>query len=64
MTILSGMLFENEDMNIFVKRVTADSVIFIEGSSPSALHDIQELSKENFLQHCNEWGFVQTGFYE
>lgn len=64
MEILSGMLFENEDMNIFVKRVTAKTVVFIEGFSPSALHDIQEIPKDNFIAHCNSWGYAQNGFFE
>lgn len=59
-----GMLFENEFSNIFVKYVTDNTVSFIEGFSPAAIHDMQEIPKENFIKHINEWGFVQNGYWD
>lgn len=64
MNIKGGMLFENEYENIFVKFVTANTVIFIEGYSPSAIHDVQEIPTENFIQYLSDWGFTQNGYWE
>lgn len=63
MNVESGMLFENEFTNVFVKCVTDNTVIFVEGFSPSAIHDTQEIPKENFLKHINDWGFTQNGYW-
>ena len=64
MKVKSGMLFENEDANIFIKYVTSNTVKFIEWVSPSAIHNIQEMPIENFLQYINKWGFTQTGYWK
>lgn len=62
--LISGMLFEGKSTNIFIKRVTSDAVVFIEGFSPLGIHDIQEIPKENFWEYVNTWGFVQNGFWD
>lgn len=64
MNVKGGMLFEGEYTNIFVKYVTTNTVIFIEGFSPSAIHDIQEIPTENFLKYINEHGFTQNGYWD
>lgn len=63
MNVKGGMLFENEFTNIFVKFVTASTVIFIEGFSPAAIHDVQEIPTENFLNYINDYGFTQNGYW-
>ena len=63
MNVKSGMLFENEFTNIFVKYITSNTVIFIEGCSPSAIHDVQEIPTENFIKHLTDWGFNQNGYW-
>ena len=63
MKVKGGMLFQNEYSNIFVKYITNTTVIFIEGFSPSAIHDIQEIPTENFMDYITKWGFEQKGYW-
>lgn len=59
----AGQLYRSEDSNIFIKRVSAGMVVFIEGYSPTAIHDIQEIPAENLLDYMNRWGFRFVGNY-
>lgn len=56
----SGEVYENEDTSIFIKHVGNGVVAFIEGCSPSAIHDMQEIPEENLLEHINNYGFKKT----
>lgn len=62
----SGMLFENEFTNIFIKYVNyTDKIVkFIEGFSPSAIHDLQAIPFEQFKEYTTKYGFKQTGYWE
>lgn len=66
MDVKSGMLFEDESTNIFVKYVdyTKGTVKFIEGFSPSAIHNLQEIPIKNFEDYTTKWGFKQTGYWD
>lgn len=55
-----GQIYENEDTNIFIKGVNGNMIRFIEGCSPSAIHDMQEIPAENLEEHINEWGFKRA----
>lgn len=59
-TFKAGEVYENEDTNIFIKRVGDGVVAFIEGFSPSAIHDMQEIPEENLLEYMTKYGFKKT----
>lgn len=59
----AGQMYEGNETNIFIKQVAAGMVKFIEGFSPSAIHDMQEIPIENLSQYINAWGFRYTGNY-
>lgn len=56
----AGEVYSNEDSNIFIKNVHGGLVAFIEGFSPSAIHDMQEIPEENLLEYMNNYGFEKT----
>lgn len=51
------MIFENDFINIFIKAVVGEKVKFIEGYSPAAIHDMQELAAADLERHIKEYGF-------
>lgn len=59
-TFESGEIYSNEDTNIFIKRVSGGSVAYIEGFSPSAIHDMQEIPEENLVEYMKKWGFKKS----
>lgn len=63
---LSGQRYENEYSNVFIKRVNSSSgtVRFIEGFSPSAIHDTQELPIGELKKYLKRNGYKKTGFYD
>lgn len=56
----AGEVYSNEDSNIFIKRVGNGLVAFIEGFSPSAIHNIQEIPEENLAEYINNYGFKKS----
>ena len=52
-----GQVFRNEEDNIFIKGVNGRMVKYIEGYSPLAIHDIQEIPAENLEKYINKWGY-------
>lgn len=48
-----GQWFQNDDCNLFIKGVYNGVVKFIEGTSPSAIHCMQELEVEYLEEHIN-----------
>ena len=52
-----GQVFKNEEDNIFIKDVNGRMVKYIEGYSPLAIHDIQEIPAENLEIYINKWGY-------
>lgn len=63
---LSGQRYENEDTNVFIKRVDSKRgmVRFIEGFSPSAIHDAQEIPASELKKYLKKYGFKMTGYYD
>lgn len=63
---LSGQKYGNEYSNVFIKSVNSSSgtVRFIEGFSPSAIHDTQELSIGDLKKYLKRYGYKKTGFYD
>jgi hypothetical protein len=63
---LSGQRYENENTNIFIKGISSkdNTVRFIEGFSPSASHDIQEIPQKNLRDYMKRYGFKFTGYYD
>lgn len=59
-TFTAGEVYSNEDSNIFIKRVGNGLVAFIEGYSPSAIHDMQEIPEENLAEYMNNYGFKKS----
>lgn len=57
----AGQKYQNDDTNIFVIRVCNDMVSFIEGYSPSAIHNMQNIPEGNLLEYMGEWGFSYAG---
>lgn len=55
-----GQVYEGEYTNIFVKSVNNGLVRFIEGNSPAAIHNIQEIPAENLEEHINEYGYKRA----
>ncbi len=53
----AGQVYQNEDSNIFIKRVNSGLVSFIEGYSPCAIHKMQEIPEENLAEYIKKWGF-------
>lgn len=53
----AGEVYSNECINIFIKRVGNGLVTFIEGFSPSAIHNMQEIPEENLLEYMDNYGF-------
>ncbi len=52
-----GQIYQNEEDNIFIKSVYGSTVKFIEGYSPAALHDMQELPVESLVEHIKKYGY-------
>ena len=52
-----GQIYQNEELNIFIKSVYGSTVKFIEGYSPAALHDMQELPVESLVEHIKKYGY-------
>lgn len=50
--------YENEHTNLFIFSIIDGMVNFIEGVSPSAIHDMQSIPVENLISHINDWGFT------
>lgn len=65
-TFLSGQRYENEYSNVFILRNDSQSgtVRFIEGYSPSAIHDAQTLSQSDLRKYLKKYGFKMTGYYK
>lgn len=63
---LSGQRYENEYSNVFIKRVDSKggTVRFIEGFSPSAIHDAQELPISELKKYLKKQGYKMTGYYD
>ena len=56
-TFKANEVYQNEYTNIFVKHINNGMVLFIEGTSPSAIHDMQEIPEENLLKYISAYGF-------
>lgn len=56
----AGQVYQNEDTNIFIKRVNCGLVSFIEGYSPCAIHNMQEIPEENLAEYIKKWGFKKS----
>lgn len=52
-----GQVYQNEEENIFIKSVYGSTVKFIEGYSPAALNDMQELPVESLVEHIKKYGY-------
>ena len=55
-----GQIYISDDSNIYVKGAYGGMVRFIEGCSPTAVHNMQEISAENLEKYINEWGFERA----
>lgn len=55
-----GQIYQREDDNIFIKGVSDKMVRFIEGFSPSAIHNMQEIPIENLEQYIKKYGFERA----
>lgn len=55
-----GQIYQNEELNIFIKSVYGSTVKFIEGYSPAALHDMQELPVESLVEHIKKYGYKRV----
>nr|DAF81537.1 MAG TPA: hypothetical protein [Caudoviricetes sp.] len=64
--IRSGQRYENEYSNIFIKRTDSKkgTVRFIEGFSPSASHNAQEIPLKELKNYMKKYGFKMAGYYE
>lgn len=51
-------VYENEYTNLYIFSIIDGIVNFIEGISPSAIHDMQSIPVENLISHINNWGFT------
>lgn len=58
-----GQKYENEYSNVFIKNVYNGVVSFIDGFSPSAIHDMQELDSEDLEVYLTEYNFILNGSY-
>lgn len=56
----AGQVYQNEDANIFIKRVNCGLVSFIEGYSPCTIHNMQEIPEENLAEYIKKWGFEKS----
>lgn len=63
-TFCEGETYTNEETNIFIKNITGNNVAFIEGFSPSAIHDIQNLTSDELSDYMRKWGFKYSGDFE
>lgn len=52
-----GQVYRDEEDSIFIKGVNGGMVRYIEGYSPLAIHDIQEIPAENLEIYINKWGY-------
>lgn len=52
-----GQIYQNGEDNIFIKSAYGSTVKFIEGYSPEALHDMQELPVESLVEHIKKYGY-------
>lgn len=50
--------YENEYTNLYIFSIVDGIANFIEGISPSAIHDMQSIPVENLISHINNWGFT------
>lgn len=50
--------YENEYTNLYIFSVVDGIANFIEGISPSAIHDMQSIPVENLISHIDNWGFT------
>ena len=55
-----GQIFEGKYTNIFIKYVNNGMVKFIEGCSPSAIHNIQEIPSNNLEEYINNYGYKRA----
>lgn len=55
-----GQVYTGSDSNIFVKGAYGSMVRFIEGCSPAAIHNMQEIPAENLEAYMNKWGFKRA----
>lgn len=60
MKFAKGQIYEKEDACIYVKGVSGENVRIIEGISPSAIHDIQELPADSLQEHIEKWGYTRA----
>lgn len=63
---LSGEQYQNEYSNVFIKSVNSSkgTVRFIEGFSPSAIHDTQEIPISELKKYLKLHGFKKIGFWD
>lgn len=60
MTFEKGQIYEGEYTNIFVKMVVGNEVHFIDGTSPSAIHEIQTIEAQYLEQYINKHGYKRA----
>ena len=63
---ISGQQYQNEWSNVFIRRVDSKggTVRFIEGFSPSAIHDAQEIPISELKKYLKRHGYKLIGFYD
>lgn len=49
-----GQVYTGSDSDIYVKGAYGSMVRFIEGCSPAAIHDMQEIPAENLEEYINK----------
>lgn len=53
MKFKKGQIYEGEYTNIFVIMVVGNEVHFIDGTSPSAIHEIQKIEPQHLEEYIN-----------
>lgn len=64
--LLSGQRYTNEYSNVFIKGTNSEkgTVRFIEGFSPSAIHDMQEIPQKELKKYLKQHGYKFSDYYD
>lgn len=60
MKFKKGQIYEGEYTNIFVIMVVGNEVHFIDGTSPSAIHEIQKIEPQRLEEYINKYGYKRA----
>ena len=60
MKFKKGQIYEGEYTNIFVIMVVGNEVHFIDGTSPSAIHEIQKIEPQHLEEYINKYGYKRA----